>query len=69
MSKLTNDSLAALDKISSKVDARTMAAYRKKIYSSNRVDTLEKFIKSFNDINNKQSDDIITIGKLKQEKK
>ena len=59
----------ALDNISSKLDARTTAAYRKRIYASNRIDTLEKFIKTFNDINNKQPDDIVTIGKLKQEKK
>ena len=68
MEKLVNESYNALDKISSKLDARTEAAYRKKIYASNRVDTLEKFIKIFNDIN-KQNGEIVTIGKIKQDKK
>ena len=48
---------------------RTIAAYKKKIYASNRADSLEKYIMIFNDINNKQHGDIITIGKIKQEKK
>ena len=69
MEKLVNESYNALDKISNKLDVRTTAAYRKKFYASNRIDTLEKYIKSFNDINNKQHEDIITIGKIKQEKK
>ena len=50
MEKLTNESINALDKISNKLDVRTVAAYRKKIYASNRVDTLEKYIKTFNSI-------------------
>ena len=41
MEKLVNESYNALDKISSKLDARTEAAYRKKIYASNRIDSLE----------------------------
>ena len=69
MEKLVNESYRALDKISNKLDVRTVAAYRKKIYASNRVDSLEKFIKTFNSINNKKHDDIITIGKIKQENK
>jgi hypothetical protein len=70
MTELKIVSYNALDNISSKLDARTMAAYRKKIYASNRIDSLEKFIKTFNDINiNKQSGEIVTIGKINQEKK
>ena len=70
MEKLVNESYNALDKISSKLDGRTEAAYRKKIYASNRIDSLEKFIKIFNDINiNKQNGEIETIGKINQEKK
>ena len=70
MEKLVNESYNALDKISSKLDARTEAAYRKKIYASNRIDSLEKFIKIFNDINiNKQNDEIVTIGKITRRRK
>ena len=69
MEKLVNESYNALDKISDKLDVRTIAAYKKKIYASNRADSLEKFIKSFNDINNKEHEDIITIATIKQEKK
>ena len=70
MEKLVNESYNALDNISSKLDARTVAAYRRKIYASNRIDSLEKFIKIFNDINiNKQNGEIVTIGKIKQDKK
>ena len=69
MTELKIVSYNALNNISSKLDARTMAAYRKRIYASNRIDTLEKFIKTFNSINNKEHDNIITIGKINQENK
>ena len=46
MTELKIVSYNALDNIISKLDARTVADYRKKIYASNRVDTLEKFIKN-----------------------
>ena len=59
MEKLVNESYNALDKISNKLDARTVAAYRKKIYASNRADSLEKYIKIFGDINKKEHDNII----------
>ena len=66
---LQTSALNALDKVNNKFDVRTVASYRKKIYDSNRVDTLEKFIKSFNEINIKKHDDIpITIKQIKQEK-
>ena len=67
---LQTSALNALDKVNNKFDVRTVASYRKKIYDSNRVDTLEKFIKSFNEINIKKHDDIpITIKQIKQDKK
>ena len=70
MTELKIVSYNALDNIISKLDSRTVAADRKKIYASNRVDTLEKFIKIFNDINiNKQNGEIVTIGKINQDKK
>ena len=39
---LQTSALNALDKVNNKFYVRTVASYRKKIYASNRVDTLEK---------------------------
>ena len=41
MQYLKNISYNAVDKISDKLDVRTIAAYKKKIYASNRADSLE----------------------------
>ena len=41
---LQTSALSALDKVINKFNVRTVASYRKNIYDSNRVDTLEKFI-------------------------
>ena len=67
--KIKKISYNALENISAKLDVRTIAAYKKKINASNRIDSSEKYIKIFNDINNKEHDNIIIIGKLNQEKK
>ena len=45
MTELKFVSYNALDNVISKLDARTVAAYRKKIYASNRIDSFREIYK------------------------
>ena len=66
---MRRDAFSALSTIKNKLDARTIAAYNRKIDDTNRKDMLEKYINAFKVINTKKTEEIITIKKIKQEKK
>ena len=66
---LRRDAFSALSTIKNKLDARTIAAYNRKIDDTNRKDMLEKYINAFKVINTNKTEEIITIKKIKQDKK
>ena len=66
---LRRDAFSALSTIKNKLDARTIAAYNRKIDDTNRKDMLEKYINAFKVINTKKTEEIITKKKSNRKKR